>query len=350
MARKPRKQSTSAAPRGTRKPATTTKARPAGRTSARKAAKVTRRTAAKAAKVTRKPVAKAAKVTRKPARKAVARKAVARKAAVRKPAARKPATRKAVARKPVARKAVARKAVARKAVARKTAAPKVAARKATSARKPAPRKTSIRKTALRERKPMAGVLTKPAAPRKAPKAPPSTSVFETARQAAKSVGEAVVRAVGRVVPGGKEEAAGSAPETAKASPSKRVRRPRRVEASRDEPLIGAPSSLDVDTRSLSAGVGVPLGAEFDEENIDRSVTAGDADVDAQQAASSGEEAPGGDNPTPDQDVVDLIGKALGVEYDDNQELKGGAELVERDRKRWELNPASAEDYKDRRKG
>ena len=48
--------------------------------------------------------------------------------------------------------------------------------------------------------------------------------------------------------------------------------------------------------------------------------------------------PGGDNPTPDQDVVDDIGRALGVEYDDDEELQGGDEIVERDRKRWELDP------------
>ncbi len=36
-----------------------------------------------------------------------------------------------------------------------------------------------------------------------------------------------------------------------------------------------------------------------------------------------DEAPGGDNPTPDQDIVDEIGKALGVEYQDSEELRAG---------------------------
>jgi hypothetical protein len=61
----------------------------------------------------------------------------------------------------------------------------------------------------------------------------------------------------------------------------------------------------------------------------------------------GDEAPGGDNPTPDQDVVDDIGRALGVEYDDDEELQGGDEIVKRDRKRWELDPASSDDFDDR---
>ena len=53
------------------------------------------------------------------------------------------------------------------------------------------------------------------------------------------------------------------------------------------------------------------------------ITGGDVDVDVEDAYFTGDEAPGGDNPTPDQDIVDDIGKALGVEYQDNEELKAG---------------------------
>jgi hypothetical protein len=74
------------------------------------------------------------------------------------------------------------------------------------------------------------------------------------------------------------------------------------------------------------------------------LTAGDIDASWQDAYSAGDEAPGGDNPTPDQDRVDDIGRALGVEYQDNQELQGGDEIVERDHKRWELDPASSDDW------
>lgn len=77
------------------------------------------------------------------------------------------------------------------------------------------------------------------------------------------------------------------------------------------------------------------------------ITAGDVDADWEQAYSSGEEAPGGDNPTPDQDVVEEIGKALGVEYQDAEELKAAEKIAQRDRHRWELDPASSEDYQDR---
>jgi hypothetical protein len=73
------------------------------------------------------------------------------------------------------------------------------------------------------------------------------------------------------------------------------------------------------------------------------MTAGDLDADWEDAETVGDEAPGGDNPTPDQDVVDEIGQALGITYEDTEELQGGDELAERDRHRWELDPASRED-------
>jgi len=74
------------------------------------------------------------------------------------------------------------------------------------------------------------------------------------------------------------------------------------------------------------------------------MTGGDLDGDWEAAYSSGDEAPGGENPTPDQGLVDENGKALGIHYDDNEELRLGDKEAERDRHRWELDPASAEDY------
>ena len=73
------------------------------------------------------------------------------------------------------------------------------------------------------------------------------------------------------------------------------------------------------------------------------------DADAQSAYLVGDEAPGGDNPTPDQDVVQEIGAAVGLEYEDREELGGERKLEARDRARWELDPASAEDYEERQR-
>lgn len=73
------------------------------------------------------------------------------------------------------------------------------------------------------------------------------------------------------------------------------------------------------------------------------LTAGDVDAKWQDAYALGDEAPGGDNMTPDQDRVDDIGKAMGVVYDDDEELMGGEEINERDAHRWELDPASKDE-------
>lgn len=72
---------------------------------------------------------------------------------------------------------------------------------------------------------------------------------------------------------------------------------------------------------------------------------GDVDADWQGAEDSGEESPGGHAPTPDQDEVDEIGRAYGMEIPDNQELHTHDELLgERDAHRWELDRRSAEEH------
>jgi len=62
---------------------------------------------------------------------------------------------------------------------------------------------------------------------------------------------------------------------------------------------------------------------------------------------SGEEAVGGSVATPDQDIVENLGRAAGVTYEDNEELNPVEKVKKRDRKRWELNPSSSEDYQER---
>ena len=41
-------------------------------------------------------------------------------------------------------------------------------------------------------------------------------------------------------------------------------------------------------------------------------------------------------------------KSLGGEYQGNEYFKAGDKLVERDKHRWELDPAASEDYKERK--
>jgi len=110
-----------------------------------------------------------------------------------------------------------------------------------------------------------------------------------------------------------------------------------------------PSSLDLDRDASAARTGRRKLKDTLAEHTeaDPSITGGDLDADWQSAAFSGDEAPGGDNPTPDQNVVDDIGRAVGLEHQDTEELRGVDAIAKRDRRRWELDPASSEDYRER---
>lgn len=79
------------------------------------------------------------------------------------------------------------------------------------------------------------------------------------------------------------------------------------------------------------------------------VTAGDLDTQWEGAQFSGDESAGSSMPSPDQNGVEEIGQAMGVTYQDNEELRFGEKEHDRDTKRWELDPASSDDYQDRLK-
>ncbi|HXG88717.1 MAG TPA: DUF6335 family protein [Vicinamibacterales bacterium] len=126
-------------------------------------------------------------------------------------------------------------------------------------------------------------------------------------------------------------------------------RPRRRAADAEADLVkGPPSSLDLDRSASAARSGR---AEFNQKLHDHpstgpAFTGGDVDANWEDAETTGDEAPGGNNPTPDQGVVEDIGKSLGVTYEDDEELQGGDEIVARDKNRWELDPASKEDFEE----
>ena len=81
--------------------------------------------------------------------------------------------------------------------------------------------------------------------------------------------------------------------------------------------------------------------------LDPALSGGDIDAQWEMAESQGDEAVAGSSPTPGQNNTDEIGTAIGVTYQDNEELKAGEKERERDRHRWELDPASSDDYIDR---
>ena len=64
---------------------------------------------------------------------------------------------------------------------------------------------------------------------------------------------------------------------------------------------------------------------------------GDVDADEERAASVGEEAIGGSVATPDKDVVDELGRAVGVELPPTAPVVTAAEVLrDRDARYWDL--------------
>lgn len=78
------------------------------------------------------------------------------------------------------------------------------------------------------------------------------------------------------------------------------------------------------------------------------LTGGDIDARWDQADRVGDEAVGGTVATPDQNVVEELGAAVGLDYDDRVFLRTNDILEERDDSRWELDPKSSDDYSERR--
>jgi hypothetical protein len=83
------------------------------------------------------------------------------------------------------------------------------------------------------------------------------------------------------------------------------------------------------------------------QGTDPTLSGGDIDARWEDAEAGGDETVGGSTATPGRNDLDAIGKAVGVTYAAGEELKAGEKGTRRDRHRWELDPASSEDYVDR---
>lgn len=70
---------------------------------------------------------------------------------------------------------------------------------------------------------------------------------------------------------------------------------------------------------------------------------GDIDADWEEVNSSGEEAVGGSNPTPDQSDVEENAHALGIDFQDNEPLDFVEKVERRDNHRWELEEGSKQE-------
>lgn len=67
---------------------------------------------------------------------------------------------------------------------------------------------------------------------------------------------------------------------------------------------------------------------------------GDLDAAWEDVNDSGSETVAGDNPTPDQSLVEENASAIGVNFEDNEELEFIEKIERRDRDRFELEESS----------
>ena len=128
----------------------------------------------------------------------------------------------------------------------------------------------------------------------------------------------------------------------------RGRRPARRSAAHDvseEELQGPPPAealLSPSDRERAAAA-----EREDYTSTGPELTGGDVDADWRRAGQVGEETPGGTVATPDQDVVDELGEALGVPRPPDAEFRPSAEILEgRDRRRWEQEAEGARNEDD----
>jgi len=108
--------------------------------------------------------------------------------------------------------------------------------------------------------------------------------------------------------------------------AKRTKRAGKGKVAGDTPVPARPGSAATDPERLI-------------ERTDSSprLSGGDVDADWERAASSGEEAVGGTVATPDQDVVDEIGRAVGIESPPTAPVRPSEEVLrERDDRYWDL--------------
>lgn len=233
--------------------------------------------------------------------------------------------------------------------------PKKAARSARRPTRPAARKTKARAKAKAVRKPLKTKKAARPAAKKAPRKVVKKAAKKVVRKAVRKVAPKPVRkAVAKPARRAAKPVRKAAPRKATAArkaaapppPVRLQRERRRLPEVESEGFTGTGGG---DSRLLSSAK-----AGHDEMRTELrqhtesspELTAGDVDAKWQDAYAVGDEAPGGDNMTPDQDRVDDIGKALGIEYDDDEELQGGAELAARDESRWELDPDSKDEGED----
>ena len=107
---------------------------------------------------------------------------------------------------------------------------------------------------------------------------------------------------------------------------------------------GIDDALEPPFRDVTAGTRQIADRLLHNQGTDPTLSGGDIDARWEDAESGGDETVAGSTATPGQNDVDQVGKAMGVIYASDEELKGGDKVQDRDKHRWELDPASSEDF------
>jgi hypothetical protein len=110
---------------------------------------------------------------------------------------------------------------------------------------------------------------------------------------------------------------------------------------------GLSDDIEPPSVDISAGAAKLAHRLQNDSLADPTVTAGDLDAQWEGAQFSGDESAVSSMSVPGTGDVDDVGAAMGVTYADNEELKFGEKERSRDEKRWELDPASSDDYQER---
>lgn len=116
---------------------------------------------------------------------------------------------------------------------------------------------------------------------------------------------------------------------------------------RDTNLNGIDDEMEPPVSDVTAGSRQLADRLEQHHGTDPTLSGGDVDARWEDAESGGDETVGGSTATPGQNDVESMGQALGVTYTDGEPLDPGEKEAERDAHRWELDPASSEDYAER---
>jgi hypothetical protein len=132
------------------------------------------------------------------------------------------------------------------------------------------------------------------------------------------------------------------PSPAATRPARSNRDRQDAGASRRHPQPHQPSPTAVAAEALKTGV-LPLSSDprLRREGIphEDELKVGDPDDSTLENEYAGEDVPGSASPTPDQNNVDEIGRAYGVQDEDSGALRTSSEVMaRRDRNRVELQP------------